>query len=318
VTAIEQEVGHSLSVATLLDARTVRELAEVVERQRAAPAWKALVVMQPKGRKPPFFCVHGVGGEVVGYEALAARMGTDRPFIAVQATEEPRHSDPALGIAAQASAYIEEIRRYQPEGPYHLGGYSHGGRVALEMALQLEAQGQRVAFLGILDTTPFRVYYKSPRYWLRVAANAPRWFWYDALRTPWRENLDRVYRGARMLRRLLRLGRGGRTLWADVRDTLNIDPLPPAFQERYQWDFQAFSLYHPQKRFSPITVFRAAAQPLLATHDPDLGWNAVSSEPVAVITVRGNHSSILVEPDVRGLAVALRTALDRAASARSG
>jgi amino acid adenylation domain-containing protein len=315
VARVEREMGCALNVATLLDSRTVRQLAAVVDRQREAPAWKALVMMQPEGEKPPFFCLHGVGGEVVGYEALAARMGTDRPFIGVQAVEDVRSGSAAGGIAAQAARYVDEIRRYQPTGPYYLGGYSHGGRVALEMALLLESQGERVAFLGIIDTTPFRVYYNSPGYWWRVLCNAPLWFWYDAIRTPWPENADRLRRAWRILRRVVR-GRPGAGakpgLIADVRDTMNIDGLPETFQDRYEWDFEAFSSYRPAAKCGPVTVFRAVGQPLLASHDRDLGWGAVSREPVTVVNVPGNHSSILVEPDVRELARALMDALARA------
>jgi thioesterase domain-containing protein len=161
------------------------------------------------------------------------------------------------------------------------------------MALQLEAQGQEVAFLGIIDTTPFRVHYNSPRYWWRVARNAPLWFWYDAIRTPRAENVDRLRRAWRILRRALP-GRPGRDakpgLIADVRDTMNIDGLPEMFQDRYEWDFEAFSAYRPKAKCGPVTVFRAVGQPLLASHDADLGWGAVSRGPVTVINVRGNHS----------------------------
>ena len=39
-----------------------------------------------------------------------------------------------------------------PQGPYLLGGASFGGRVAFEMAQQLQAQGQRAALLALFDT----------------------------------------------------------------------------------------------------------------------------------------------------------------------
>jgi amino acid adenylation domain-containing protein len=320
VSAIEREIGGSLSVATLLEARTVRQLAEVVDRQREASYWKSLVIMQRDGHRPPFFCVHGVGGEVLGYKDLAARMGTDRPFVAIQAIDERRSVDPARGIASQAAAYVEEVRRFQPIGPYHIGGYSHGGRVALEMALQLEACGEDVAFLGILDTAPVRRHYSSPGYWLRVLRSTPRWFWHDALRTPWSENLDRLRRAARMVARSLGFnkGSGEAVAWyADVRDTLDIDGLPDTFRARYEWDFRAFCSYTPAALCGPVTVFRAAAQPLLASHEPDLGWSAVSRGPVDVVTIPGTHTSILAEPDVTHLAKALREALERSAARQS-
>jgi thioesterase domain-containing protein len=40
----------------------------------------------------------------------------------------------------------------QPQGPYYLLGYSLGGLIALEMAQQLQQQGEVVQFIGLLDT----------------------------------------------------------------------------------------------------------------------------------------------------------------------
>jgi thioesterase domain-containing protein/acyl carrier protein len=315
VSAIEREFGQPLGVATLIEARTIRQLAQVVERQKPVASWGALVVLQPRGHEPPFYCVHGVGGEVLGYAPLAIRMGNDRPFVGIQANDEIRSADPVHGIAAQAAAYVREIRRFQPNGPYHLGGYSHGGRVALEMALRLEAEGQRVAFLGVLDTTPVGVHYNSLGYWLRVARNAPRWLWYDALRTPWRENAERVRRALRRRGGLLTPRVPADARLADVRDTMDISNLPPAYLARYRWDYLAFCSYVPAGRCqSGITVFKAKGQPLLASHDPDLGWSAVTRGSVEVVEVAGNHTSILTEPNVTGLADALRTALEASAA----
>lgn len=53
-----------------------------------------------------------------------------------------------------AAHYIREIRTLQPEGPYLLGGASFGGLVAFEMAQQLQAQGQQVALLALMDPYP--------------------------------------------------------------------------------------------------------------------------------------------------------------------
>src|SRR4029077_19024829 len=54
-------------------------------------------------------------------------------------------------VEAMATRYVEALREVQPEGPYHLGGWSMGGIVAFEMALQLTARGHRVATLAIID-----------------------------------------------------------------------------------------------------------------------------------------------------------------------
>ncbi|KAF9553239.1 hypothetical protein EC968_010574, partial [Mortierella alpina] len=48
--------------------------------------------------------------------------------------------------------YIDQMRRIQPHGPYHLLGYSFGGMVAHTMASYLEEQGAQVALLALMDT----------------------------------------------------------------------------------------------------------------------------------------------------------------------
>jgi hypothetical protein len=43
------------------------------------------------------------------------------------------------------------LRHIQPRGPYHLLGWSLGGTLAAKIAALLEADGQTVAFLGLID-----------------------------------------------------------------------------------------------------------------------------------------------------------------------
>ena len=51
-----------------------------------------------------------------------------------------------------AADYVTEIRRVQPHGPYFLAGHSFGGQVSFEIAQQLVREGERVSFLGLIDT----------------------------------------------------------------------------------------------------------------------------------------------------------------------
>src|SRR5207253_6880456 len=53
-----------------------------------------------------------------------------------------------------ATEYLAAVREVQPRGPYRFGGWSAGGLVALEMAQQLLGQGEPIALLALLDTTP--------------------------------------------------------------------------------------------------------------------------------------------------------------------
>lgn len=53
-----------------------------------------------------------------------------------------------------AAVYVTELRTVQPHGPYHLFGWSFGGNVVQEVAVQLQEAGERVALLTILDAFP--------------------------------------------------------------------------------------------------------------------------------------------------------------------
>ena len=98
--------------------------------------------------------VHPPGGIVVCYQALAQRLGRERPFYGIRS--RGLHGEPDLPgrLEEMAEEYVAAIREVQPRGPYLLGGWSAGGLVALEMAQQLLAQGESIGMLALLDTSP--------------------------------------------------------------------------------------------------------------------------------------------------------------------
>lgn len=50
------------------------------------------------------------------------------------------------------TVYLNELRRRQPSGPYHLGGWSAGGVLAYRTAQVLGSQGEKVASLTLIDS----------------------------------------------------------------------------------------------------------------------------------------------------------------------
>ncbi len=125
----------------------VSELSPMLELNARPVPRSSLVVIQPGGSKPPFFCVPGSEGDVfpnIGH--LARRLGPDQPFYGFwNGTHDPTQ------IEARAAGYVDEIRAVQPRGPYLLGGVCSGGAVAFEVARQLQAQGQQVALLALVE-----------------------------------------------------------------------------------------------------------------------------------------------------------------------
>jgi len=112
----------------------------------------SLVPIQPKGNKPPLFCIHPAGGIVFPYYTLAAYLGKEQPLYGIQDPQLYDSQYKSNSIETMAAHYVEVIKTIQVDGPYNLLGWSVGGVVAYEMAQQLTKQGQVVNNLILLDT----------------------------------------------------------------------------------------------------------------------------------------------------------------------
>ncbi len=157
ISQVEARFGHRLPLHALFEDGTIERLALRLRRQQVAAPFDPLVCLQPRGEKTPLFFVHAAGGIVFRYVQVAAMLGEERPFYGLQARGiEP--GDPLYGsIEEMADDYVRAIRAVQPTGPYLIGGWSFGGTVAFEMARQLEAAGQAVPHLLMVDAPSPRV-----------------------------------------------------------------------------------------------------------------------------------------------------------------
>jgi thioesterase domain-containing protein len=74
----------------------------------------------------------------------------DRPIIGIQQTPRDGEDEPA-SIRDMARNYADRIQEVDPTGPYHLLGWSFGGVVAHEIAVELQRRGCSIAHLVLLD-----------------------------------------------------------------------------------------------------------------------------------------------------------------------
>lgn len=147
---VRQEFGvaaEGLSALAFRSDPTVPGLARALH-DALNPPQTLVVPLQPRGSRKPLFLIHAGGGYVFFYRALAARLGPDQPVYAIRAAtrrDSHRHRfDHTTSIEDLAARYLDEIKKIQPEGPYHLGGSCFGGVVAFEMGQQLLARGEAV------------------------------------------------------------------------------------------------------------------------------------------------------------------------------
>ncbi|HEU5228003.1 MAG TPA: amino acid adenylation domain-containing protein [Ktedonobacteraceae bacterium] len=151
---LQRYFGRKLSLAALFQNATIAQLGHLLEGPADQQEWSPLVQLQAGTGTTPFFCVHPIGGNVIAYQQLATHLGSQQAFYGLQAPGLQEGQIPLSSIPVLATHYLQEVQKVQPTGPYLLGGWSFGGLIAYEMAIQLQAQGLHVALLVLLDSQP--------------------------------------------------------------------------------------------------------------------------------------------------------------------
>ncbi|MFF7146276.1 thioesterase domain-containing protein, partial [Streptomyces nodosus] len=155
VTKVRATFGIRLSIRTVFEAPTVAELADRLTGDTEGDTLDVLLPLRTTGDRAPLFCVHPAGGLSWVYSGLMKHIGADRPLYGLQARglADPSAKLPG-SIEEMAADYVAQIRSVQPNGPYHLLGWSLGSLVVHAMATQLRAAGEEVGLLANLDQYP--------------------------------------------------------------------------------------------------------------------------------------------------------------------
>nr|WP_240801532.1 non-ribosomal peptide synthetase [Streptomyces sp. A1136] len=154
--AVQREFGVELPLNLLFRRRTVELLCEALPEAAAAAARLLVPLAEGDPARPPLILVHPRGGDVVCYRdlvrGLAAAPAGDRRVLGLESVGYNTPDAPLERVEEMAERYLAAVREEVPSGPYLLAGWSFGGTVAFEMAARLEAAGETVAFLGLVDT----------------------------------------------------------------------------------------------------------------------------------------------------------------------
>ncbi|SFW33711.1 amino acid adenylation domain-containing protein [Nitrosovibrio sp. Nv17] len=110
-----------------------------------------LAMNEPCRAVPPLFCFHPGLGTVFDYQPLARRLQGQRAVYGLpcRMLRDAAHRD--LSLEAMAEDYVRQVKEAQPQGRYHLLGWSLGGALAVLAAHRIEQDGGEIGFLGLVD-----------------------------------------------------------------------------------------------------------------------------------------------------------------------
>lgn len=315
VAEIEKRLDKKISLPAILENPTIQKIAKALRGELEPALHPNLVPLQPDGRRPPLVLVHGAGGGMFwGYSNLARCLGPAQPVFAFKSRGMEGFTEPET-ISELAASYVVELLRFQPSGPYYLGGYCFGGLVAYEMAHQLEQANQKVGLLALINTSPPNSGYTrfswSPLSTCRFAANVLLKIIYGVPKSP--EKFRQLIRslGRLLWRRIATRSKSARLEdgageWADLSSYTQQQ------QQLWQAHVNAWTSYRPQSYSGRVTLFRSPVHQLYCSFDRAYGWRELARGGVDVNLIPSGHDTILAQPHVAILGTALRHRLETA------
>lgn len=146
-------LDREVDVAAFAEEPTLGNLAELVRAAQPAQDTAVEVLAAGDESRPGLVLVNDAWGQLSSYRGLVSGLAIEGQVLGVRSRlveDDGRRST----IAEIAARNVAALRAFRPDGPYRLAGYSFGGLVAFEMAVQLQRAGDDVDFVGLLDVWP--------------------------------------------------------------------------------------------------------------------------------------------------------------------
>jgi amino acid adenylation domain-containing protein len=284
MTQIKAALGKTLPLAAIFQAPTIAALSQLIDKDNQAAEWTPLVPLKVKGGATPLFCFHPVGGHVICYNELAKALPEDQPVYGLRAPG--MESDQAImtQLPEMAAYYLKFIKAVQKQGGYRLLGYSFGGLLAYEIARQLEASGETVDFVGLLDTAHPELTAegaaKTDDAELLVGLFPNLGFSAEQLRLlPRSEQLAQVFGKAKQAGYVPR-----------AMDNEAIERYFNVCRSNLQMSYQ------PGKINAPIALIRAKEGSRRITEDDYLAWRQVQGLNMTLHWLPGQHENMMEQP----------------------
>ncbi|MDE2036696.1 MAG: amino acid adenylation domain-containing protein, partial [Pseudomonas sp.] len=310
-----EAAGLEVSLAELFQHASVASVASMLGQRTAREDNSSLITVRASGSQPPLFLVHEFSGMDVYFPALGRHLPGDYPIYGLPGT--PLGEVQLQTMEGLAARLVGIIRSVQPHGPYRLAGWSFGGVLAYEVAMQLQGLDEPVAFLGLIDSYVPRM----------TDQGKARWSGPDALKRHlllqctayWKAqggvdelaSLEQLEADIGQLdfAGLLQRCRDRHLLYAQMAAASDADLL--SFIQREVGHGHALAHYSLFPMPLAVHLFSAAERPTeLSRRSLDLGWDeALAAGQLRRIEVPGDHQSMMQAPHIQALGQAMGEAL---------
>ncbi|MCK8521584.1 thioesterase domain-containing protein, partial [Aquimarina sp. D1M17] len=147
---VNKKFNIELPLAEIFLHPNIRLLSERIMNWKATEEQDKVIHPINNGSGENLFIIHDGSGELEGYLELSTKINKYKCYGIRFGQFNDILESPS--IEQIASNYINEIKTIQKTGPYHILGWSLGGVIAAEITAQLEAQGEKVENLIIIDS----------------------------------------------------------------------------------------------------------------------------------------------------------------------
>ncbi|MBS2532039.1 alpha/beta fold hydrolase [Catenulispora sp. NF23] len=302
---IKKTLGVTIPLAWLFE-QTVEEdqpvdvayVRTLLHRAEATPDLSDSVLLREAEGVPSVFFISGAGGDVTPLFPLARALRADRRCVGLQAPPL-RPGEDEQAVETLAEHHVRQIQRLVPHGPYALIGWSMGGATAFEVASRLQAAGEKVELLALLDSflgdqlpdyTEAEIVAMYTDELIRIHRADPA----DstdsealAAELPYSAGLERVLQEA------------------VVRGLIPMESDLGYFRERfamYRAHVRALGRYKPVDPVEQLALIYAGGPEDQVRAQAAACWSELSEQPATVRFVDGDHYSMLREPAVAHVA----------------
>ncbi|NUM36172.1 MAG: AMP-binding protein [Candidatus Brocadiae bacterium] len=288
---IEKHFGQNFSLSRFWQLPTIDLLASAISQGKSQEDASCLIQLQAKGSHTPLFFIETMNPN--SFVHLVRHLGTEQPCYGLHLQGE-RFATKDFSLEEVASAFIQEMKQIQPQGPYFLCGKCLGGIIAFEIAQQLVVQGEKIAFLALME-----MYYpekpqgiiKIKRWVFKRLSSLKKWSIakQQSLQKHAKALLQKNFSDAKEYVQKILARRKARALNR---------PRKEHYQSIMRLAALAAQRYKPREYPGKILFFLGKDSKLDYTHAPRDAWFSMVKDS-QIYWIPGEHSALVNEPSVQ-------------------